>query len=83
MYSALKIGEMGKDVTKMLSSPGSKKKKKKKNIAHEVLQCQGACWLLQWESLGSASWPMATKDDLAGPLIADPCAKQTRAKATR
>lgn len=29
MYPALKIGEMGKVVTKMLSSPGKRKKKKK------------------------------------------------------
>lgn len=26
--------------------------------------------------LGSASWPKATKGDLTGPLVADPCAKR-------
>lgn len=85
MYPALKIGEMGKDVTKTLSGPGKrkkKKKKKKKKVVHEVLLCRGVCWLLRWQSWGSASWPKATKDDLTGPLVADPCAKRLRAKAT-
>lgn len=70
MYPALKIGEMGKDVTKTLSGPGKEEEEEeKKKIVHEVLLCRGACWLLRWQSWGSASWPKATKDDLTGPLV--------------
>lgn len=49
MYPALKIGEMGKDVTKTLSGPGKRKKKKKKKKKKSYMkfccveECAGCC----------------------------------------